>query len=147
MEASMVKAAILALVAGASLALATGAVAALTPADLLKGYEASARQDASSFAGFSAERGRAFFQSTHGNDWSCASCHTRNPAASGRLAKTSKTIAPLAPAANPERFTSIAEVEKWFKRNCNDVLGRACTAQEKGDVLAYLMHIAAGGGR
>jgi hypothetical protein len=30
-------------------------------------------------------------------------------------------------------------VEKWFKRNCNDVVGRACTAQEKGDVLAYVM--------
>jgi mono/diheme cytochrome c family protein len=147
MEVPMVKAAILALSAGAGLALATGAVAALTPGDLLKGYEASARQDTSSFAGFSVERGRAFFQSTHGNEWSCASCHTQNPAASGRHAKTSKTIAPLAPAANPERFTSTAEAEKWFKRNCNDVLGRACTAQEKGDVLAYLMQVTPGGGR
>ncbi|HEY3553559.1 MAG TPA: DUF1924 domain-containing protein [Casimicrobiaceae bacterium] len=147
MEVPMVKAAILALSAGAGLALATGAVAALTPVDLLKGYEASARQDTSSFTGFSVERGRAFFQSTHGNEWSCASCHTQNPAASGRHAKTSKAIAPLAPAANPERFTRTAEAETWFKRNCNDVLGRACTAQEKGDVLAYLMQITAGGGR
>jgi len=98
-------------------------------------------------AGFSVERGRAFFQSTHGNEWSCASCHTQDPAASGRHAKTSKAIAPLAPAANPERFTSTAEAEKWFKRNCNDVLGRACTAQEKGDVLAYLMQVTPGGGR
>ncbi|HWD37111.1 MAG TPA: DUF1924 domain-containing protein [Casimicrobiaceae bacterium] len=147
MEVPMVKAAILALSAGAGLALATGAVAALTPVDLLKGYEASARQDTSSFTGFSVERGRAFFQSTHGNEWSCASCHTQNPAASGRHAKTSKAIAPLAPAANPERFTRTAEAEKWFKRNCNDVLGRACTAQEKGDVLAYLMQVTSGGGR
>jgi hypothetical protein len=29
-------------------------------------------------------------------------------------------------------------VEKWFKRNCSDVLGRACSAQEKGDLLAWL---------
>jgi len=147
MEVSMVTAGILALCTGAALALAMDAAAAVTPVDLLKGYEASARQDAASFAGFSAERGRAFFQSTHGNEWSCASCHTQDPAASGRHARTSKTIAPLAPAANPERFTSAAEAEKWFKRNCNDVLGRACTAQEKGDVLAYLMQATPGGTR
>mgnify|MGYP000380230261 CR=1 FL=1 len=47
-------------------------------------------------------------------------------------------FAPLAPAAHAERFTRADKVDKWFKRNCNDVLGRACTAQEKGDVLAYL---------
>ncbi|MGE3163031.1 MAG: DUF1924 domain-containing protein, partial [Burkholderiales bacterium] len=43
------------------------------------------------------------------------------------------------PAANPERFTAEAKTEKWFRRNCNDVLGRACTAAEKADVLAYLL--------
>jgi len=32
-------------------------------------------------------------------------------------------------------------VEKWFRRNCNDVLNRACTASEQGDVLAYLMTV------
>ena len=127
-----------------ALAAATGLVVAapafgLAPPDILRGYEASARQASPGFAGFSAERGRALFEAPHGREWSCASCHTQNPAASGRHAKTSKTIAPLAPAANPERFTSTAEAEKWFKRNCNDVLGRACTAQEKGDVLAYLV--------
>ena len=142
----MIKARILSLAGAVALALGAAHAAALTPADLLKGYEASARQNAA-FAGFSAERGRAFFESTHGNDWSCASCHTRNPAATGRHAKTSKAIAPLAPAANPERFTSSAEAEKWFKRNCNDVLGRQCTAQEKGDVLAYLLQVGPGGAR
>ena len=54
---------------------------------------------------------------------------------------------PLAPAANPKRFSQPASVEKWFKRNCNDVLKRLCTAQEKGDVLAWLMTSAAGGAR
>jgi hypothetical protein len=29
-------------------------------------------------------------------------------------------------------------MEKWFKRNCGDVLGRVCTPAEKGDVIAYL---------
>ena len=47
-------------------------------------------------------------------------------------------IAPLAPAFNPERFSDPAKVEKWFRRNCNDVLSRECTAVEKADVLAYL---------
>ena len=45
----------------------------------------------------------------------------------------------MAASANPKRFTDAIEVEKWFKRNCGDVLGRECTAIEKGDVLAYLL--------
>lgn len=60
------------------------------------------------------------------------------PTTPGRHASTGKTIAPLAPAANPERFTDTAKVEKWFRRNCKDVLSRECTATEKADVLAYL---------
>ena len=88
-----------------------------------------------------AKQGEAFFKSTHGGEWSCASCHTANPLAPGKHAKTGKAIAPLAPAANPQRFADAAKVEKWFRRNCNDVLGRACTAQEKGDVLQYLMSL------
>jgi hypothetical protein len=64
-----------------------------------------------------------------------------DPREAGRHAATGKGIEPLAPAANPTRFTSPARVEKWFGRNCNDVLGRACTAQEKGDVLAWLLSL------
>jgi hypothetical protein len=114
---------------------------ALTPADIRKNLDATARQSAPGFAGFSAQRGRQFFASRHGNDWSCASCHTENPLAPGRHAKTGKDISPLAPAAAPQRFTDAAKVEKWFNRNCNDVLNRACTAQEKGDVLEYLISL------
>jgi hypothetical protein len=121
-------------------ALPTGAHAA-TPAAIQQDYATAARGQVPGFAGFSAERGAAFFRSTHGNDWSCASCHTEDPKATGRHAKTSKSITPLAPAANAERFTDPAQVEKWFKRNCNDVLGRTCTVQEKGDVLQYLMSV------
>jgi len=32
-------------------------------------------------------------------------------------------------------------VAKWFRRNCKTVLGRECTAQEKGDILTYLSSI------
>jgi hypothetical protein len=114
---------------------------AATPAEQQKRFEAEARAAGSGFSGFSAQRGEAFFKATHGAEWSCASCHTANPLGAGKHAKTGKPIAPLAPAANPERFTNAATIDKWFRRNCNDVLGRACSAQEKGDVLQYLLSL------
>jgi hypothetical protein len=59
----------------------------------------------------------------------------------GKHATTGKEIQPLAPVANAKRFSDAANVEKWFKRNCNDVLKRACTAQEKGDFMAYVLSV------
>lgn len=114
---------------------------AQTPDSVLAAIKNEAKNSSPAFQGFSAERGERFFKQTHGNELSCASCHTENPAASGKHAKTGKTIKALAPAANAERFTDLAKVEKWFKRNCNDVLARVCTPQEKGDVLAYLLTV------
>ena len=127
----------------ASLALAAAALpaAAESPRTLLDDYAAQARKENPAFAGASTERGRAFFTKVQGKDWSCASCHTPVPSAGGKHAVTGKAIAPLAPAANPERFASASKAEKWFRRNCNDVLGRECTAQEKGDVLAWLLAV------
>ena len=123
-----------------SLAIAASSIAmAEVPADFIKTYESEAVKTQPGFSGFSAQRGEAFFKSVHGREWSCASCHTQNPTQAGKHARTDKAIAPLAPSANSERFTSVAKVEKWFRRNCNDVAGRACTAQEKGDVLTYLI--------
>jgi hypothetical protein len=110
-----------------------------TPQAFLQQFEQAARQESPGFQGFSPQRGETFFRSTHGREWSCSSCHTQNPGATGKHARTDKSIAPMAPVANGERFTRPDKVEKWFKRNCNDVLGRVCTAQEKGDVLAYLL--------
>ena len=60
------------------------------------------------------------------------------PTTPTRHASTGKTITPLAPAFNPERFTETAKVDKWFKRNCNEVLGRACSPLEKGDWLTFV---------
>lgn len=115
--------------------------AAQTPDEALAAIKSEAKSSTPAFHGFSAGTGERFFKQTHGNELSCASCHTENPAMTGKHAKTGKAIKALAPAANPERFTDAAKVEKWFKRNCNDVLGRVCTPQEKGDVLAYLLTI------
>ncbi|OYU98985.1 MAG: cytochrome C, partial [Burkholderiales bacterium PBB5] len=83
-------------------------------------------------------RGQALFTSTHGREWSCSSCHGATPTQLGKHASTGKGIGALAPAFNAERFTDPAKVEKWFRRNCNDVLGRECSAGEKADVLAWL---------
>ena len=123
------------------LILLPGPAAAGTPADQQKRFGEELRVAEFPFGGFSAQRGEAFFNATHGSEWSCSSCHTNNPRAAGKHARTAKPIPPLAPAANPGRFTDSATVDKWFRRNCNDVLGRLCTAQEKGDVLQYVMSL------
>ena len=116
----------------AGLAAATVAAQAATPAELQAAYTAQAGRPAQ------AARGQAFFTRTHGKEWSCASCHGVQPTGQGKHAATGKTIAPLAPAFNSERFTDKAKVEKWFRRNCNDVVSRECTVAEKADVLAWL---------
>lgn len=122
---------------GAAMAMA-GAAQAAQPGELLAGYQADARRADAAFAA-SAERGERLFNARHGSEWSCSSCHGSPPTGQGKHAKTGKAITPLAPAANAERFTDAGKAEKWFRRNCNDVLGRACTASEKADVLAYLL--------
>lgn len=123
------------------LATASAAVFAGTPADFLASYAQEARLQNPVYKAPSAQQGQRFFTAMHGREWSCASCHTSNPAASGKHAVTSKIIEPLAPGTNAARFTRETKVEKWFKRNCNDVLGRACSAGEKADVLAYLLSL------
>ncbi len=116
------------------LAAAAMSVSAATPSDLLKSYEAASGKA-------SPARGEQFFNAKHGKEWSCASCHENPPNHDTKHIVTGKVIKPLAPSANPARFTDEAKAEKWFKRNCNDVLGRECTAQEKADVLSWLMTV------
>jgi cytochrome c peroxidase len=104
---------------------------------LLAGYAAQA-----GVSGFSAEAGQALFlsQNTGGKEAtpSCTSCHTNNPATQGRT-RVGKVIEPMAVSANPERFTDPEKVEKWFRRNCTSVLGRECTAEEKGNFLTFMI--------
>jgi len=108
---------------------------AVTPAEQLASYSARAGEVAST------ARGQQLFTTTHSRDWSCASCHGAVPTSAGRHAVTGKTIAALAPTANAGRFSDSAKTEKWFRRNCNDVLGRECSASEKADVLAWLLSL------
>ena len=109
-----------------------------TPESLMRGYAEQARTTSASYAGPSPAAGRRLFHQQP-RDWSCATCHTDQPAATGRHAITGKTIAPLSPVANPERFRDAAKVEKWFKRNCTDTLGRLCTPAEKADLISFLL--------
>jgi hypothetical protein len=126
--------------AGAVVAFAANGLAlAATPVEVQAGYAAQAKKAEPGFAGFSAARGEQLFTASHGAEWSCSSCHGKPPTATGKHAKTGKAIAPLAPSADAQRFSDPGKVEKWFRRNCNDVMGRECTATEKGDVIAYLL--------
>lgn len=103
----------------------------------------TAKVENSSFNGFDATRGKEIFTSTHtgkqGKPMACTSCHTTNLANTGKNALTGKVIDPLSPRVNPQRLTSTKDVTKWLKRNFMDVYAREGTAQEKGDVLTYIM--------
>ncbi|MCV2358288.1 DUF1924 domain-containing protein [Paucibacter sp. TC2R-5] len=112
---------------------ALAGIAKAASADLLADYSAQAGRSADP------KLGQRFFTVTHGGEWSCASCHQALPSAAGRHAGTGKPIDALAPAFNPKRFSDPAKVEKWFRRNCKDVLSRECSAAEKADVLAWLI--------
>jgi len=146
----------------ALLAVVAQTALAASPSALLDTYRAAATKEEPGFRDFSAQRGEQFFHAKHG-DTSCSTCHTDNPKAGGKHAKTGKAIEPLAPVANAKaggkhaktgkaieplapvanakRLSDPVKVEKWFKRNCNDVLQRACTAREKGDFVAWLISV------
>lgn len=121
-----------------------GPAHAETPQELLRQYEEAARKNDSAFKAH-ATRGESFYRmehptSTKANATACAGCHSPDPRQAGRT-RANKQIEPLAPAANPARFTDKSKVEKWFGRNCGDGLGRDCTAAEKADFIAWLANL------
>lgn len=109
---------------------------------LLDVYGRQARQENPGFTEFSAQRGEAFYREVHktgkAETPSCTSCHTTSPARAG-LTRAGKTIAPMAVSVSPDRYTNERKVEKWFRRNCNSVLGRTCSATEKGDFITFML--------
>ena len=124
-----------------SLSLIATSACADTPSGLLAGYVAAAAKTAPGFTP-SAQRGQDFFS----REWSatprmpaCASCHGKDLKADGKHVITARVISPLAPSANPKRFTNPAKVEKWFKRNCTEVTGRECSAAEKADFIQFVL--------
>ena len=110
---------------------------------ILAAYARQARIENPAFDGFSAARGARLYLGPHtgGNveTPACAACHTADPRAPGRHARTGRAIEAMAVSVNPRRFTDAADVEKRFTRDCPNVLGRPCTAQEKGDFITFLI--------
>jgi hypothetical protein len=110
--------------------------------DLLAGYAAAAKAANPAMAGLSAARGKILhtksFAGGKADTPACTSCHGADPRGAGRN-PTGKAIDAMAVSATPGRYNDAAKVEKWFKRNCKEVLGRECSAQEKGDWLSYMV--------
>ena len=112
--------------------------------DYLNSLKQEVLKENPNFTSFDASRGEKIFTSNHigkkGKEISCTTCHTTNLSNSGENTFTGKIIEPLSPKANPKRFTDIKEIEKWMKRNFNDVYNREGTALEKGDVTTYIIN-------
>lgn len=110
--------------------------------ELLGQYALSAKAASPAFSGFSAARGEKLhvtkFAGGKAETPSCTSCHADSPRSVGRT-PAGKSIEALAVSLTPARYSDPAKVEKWFKRNCNEVLGRECTPLEKGDWLSYMI--------
>lgn len=131
--------------AAAAIGLPLAAIAAAgSPerAAILAEYATRARAADPGFSGFSMQRGEALFRgSFSGGDArtpSCMSCHTADPRQPGRNAKTGRPIDPVAVSVDPRRYTDAAQVDKHFARDCKSVLGRDCTALERGDYITFM---------
>ena len=110
-------------------------------ADAIAELEAKYRTQGASE--FTASNGQALWNMTFvdaktSEQRNCSSCHGADLSRSGKHNTTGKVIDPMAPSVNPKRLTKTRKIEKWFLRNCKWTLGRECSAQEKGDVLAFL---------
>jgi hypothetical protein len=109
---------------------------------VLDAYAALAKAADPAFNGFSAARGEQFFKTRFPNSKpdtpSCTSCHTTDPKKPG-MTRAGKAIEPMAVSASPKRYSDPAKVEKWFGRNCRNVVGRECTAAEKGNFITFML--------
>jgi Domain of unknown function (DUF1924) len=132
-------------VAGLALAPTSGAsnAAAADPRRdaILTDLLAQAKTADPAIAGFAVDRGKAMFLATQTGGLpettSCTVCHTEDPKAKGQ-SRAGKEIAPMAVSRTPDRFTDPEKIAKWFLRNCVGVLGRECTAAEKGDFITFM---------
>ena len=123
-------------------AMLAGAATGAAQKAVLQSYATDAKALDPSFSAFSAERGKALFlaQPATGkpDTPSCTSCHSTNPLQPGRT-RAGKDIDPMALSAKKDRYSDLNFTEKWFGRNCDSVLGRACTPIEKGDFITFMV--------
>ena len=118
-----------------------GNVSAAPRDDILRSLDSTARAADPAFSGFSAARGQALHTQTFAGGKpdtpACTACHGATPRSSGRT-PAGKAVEPMALSLSPSRYSDAAKVDKWFTRNCRDVLGRECTPREKGDWLSFM---------
>lgn len=118
-----------------------GNVSAAPRDDILRSLDSAARAADPAFSGFSTARGQALHTQTFAGGKpdtpACTSCHGATPRSSGRT-PAGKAVEPMALSLSPTRYSDAAKVDKWLTRNCRDVLGRECTAREKGDWLSFM---------
>ncbi|MCU7939618.1 MAG: DUF1924 domain-containing protein [gamma proteobacterium symbiont of Bathyaustriella thionipta] len=110
-------------------------------ADAVSELEANYQtQGAGPFSSVSGEAmwNKTFIDAKTGKKRNCATCHTIDLTKKGKHARTGKAIEPMAPSVNLKRLTRTKKIKKWFVRNCKWTLGRECSAQEKGDFLAFI---------
>lgn len=102
-----------------------------------------AKEQNPSFIDFSAKNGEILFKTENigkeNKKLSCVSCHGSDLRQKAQNIFTGKDIDPLAPSVNKARLSDAKEVKKWLKRNFKDVFLREGTAEQKGDVLYYIM--------
>ena len=84
------------------------------------------------------DRGEQLWRLKQG-ERSCTSCHGDSPAQAGKHQKTGKAIQPMAVSVNPLRYGDQKKIKKWFLRNCKWTFARECRAQEKSDILSWLI--------
>lgn len=112
--------------------------------EFMQDLNTQAKKDNPAFDGFDYARGKEIFTSKHigkkGELVSCVSCHTSDFNKNGENISTGKVIEPFSPSVNPKRFVKVKDVKKWLRRNFKDVYIREGSAQEKGDVVTYIVN-------
>lgn len=108
--------------------------------------ELQAKYKAKGAGAFSAVVGEAlwnksFTDAKSGKQRNCTTCHTADLTKPGKHVRTGKVIEPMARSVNSKRLSEVKKIKKWFVRNCKWTIGRECTVQEKGDLLAFLKNL------
>ena len=118
--------------------------------DSMASYAAKGAVDASASSGESMWTKTIPFTDRKGishSDRTCSTCHNADITKTGKHKKTGKSIAPMALSVpfvavdekSIPRYSSAKKIRKWFKRNCKWTYGRECTAQEKSNILSFLV--------
>ncbi|HCI52260.1 MAG TPA: hypothetical protein DE312_02835 [Gallionella sp.] len=119
-----------------------GLISFSAQADVTTAEQAAKQYSLFAKSTLSADDGKEFYtrkQMVKGKDLACSTCHTDNPANKGKHNESGKEIQPMAPSANPKRFSDLNESAKGFTKHCKQVYGKDCSAKDKGNFIAYVL--------